>query len=287
MNDMHCERMHAQSETRGRYNRFAGLDMQLDLNNQKDVGSAASEQTSDTTSQKRKSLPVALRLARASSPVFKESRGSRSSRQPRSSREEERTKPLRVVSAQPSLYGDGPDPSSAELGLAISRTSSSSSMITRTQSASSEMGISFYQLVLARTPSAAEPVADTTINQRISGPIVPYICKTGETPRNTRNIGSPAGFDIQKPLKPKGSSASSSSASRDSAQNRPKSALTLQQQKTQQEQQLFLDRRAALYKPGSPKATSAADCRPVTIRHGSELQSTLKDRMDRVVERDW
>mmetsp|Transcript_3465 Transcript_3465/g.5015 ORF Transcript_3465/g.5015 Transcript_3465/m.5015 type:complete len:186 (-) Transcript_3465:77-634(-) len=184
---MNCVLMHAQCETRRYYNRIAGLDMQLDLNTQDELGSASSTETTDTTSQNRRSLP-GLRLV--SSAVFKESRGSRSSRQARSSREEEGTKPHK-----------GRRRSSSELGIAMRRTSSSSSMITRTQSASSEMGISFYQLALARTPSAAEPVTDTPINLRRSGPIAPYTYTASETQRPTRNIGSLEGFDTQTPLK--------------------------------------------------------------------------------------
>ena len=177
--------MHAQCETRRYYNRIAGLDMQLDLNTQDELGSASSTETTDTTSQNRRSLPSGLRLA--SSAVFKESRGSR---QPRVSREDKGTKPHK-----------GRRRSSSEVGIAMRRTSSSSSMITRTQSASSEMGILFYQLALARTPSAAEPVTATPIALRRSGPIAPYTYTASETQRPTRNIGSLEGFDTQTPLK--------------------------------------------------------------------------------------
>ena len=193
--------MHAQCETRRYYNRIAGLDMQLDLNTQDDLGSASSTETTDTRSQNRRSLPSGLRLA--SSAVFKESRGSR---QPRVSREEKGTKPHKARRR-----------SSAEIGIAMHRASSSS-MITRTQSASSEMGISFYQLALARTPSAAEPVTATPIALRRSGPIAPYTSTASETQTPTSNIGSLEGFDTQTPLEAYGSNVLSSNSPRDSSQ---------------------------------------------------------------------
>jgi len=180
---MDSELVHAQCETRRYYNRIAGLDMQLDLNTQDELGSASSTETTDTTSQNRRSLPSGLRLA--SSAVFKESRGSR---QPRVSREEKGTKPHK-----------GRRRSSSELGIEMRRTSSSSSMITRTQSASSEMGISFYQLALARTLSAAEPLSNTPINLPRSGPIAPYMRTASVTQSPTRNFGSLAGFDTKPP----------------------------------------------------------------------------------------
>jgi len=180
---------------------------------------ASSTQTSDATLQTRRSSLG--HKASSPRPVFKESGGTRSSRQPHgSNRGDDR----------PKLYSDISDPSNSKFGAVISRTSSSSSMITRL----------------------------------LSSEKVPYARRI----RPKHSTGNFVGTETQEPKKAQGSRVSSFPSYRGSTQNRPKPSQT--------EQQLFLDRRAALYcKPAKPKANSrwaaqsSADGRPPTISRAS------------------